>query len=71
MAEKVDGFWTVRGLCQHLGINRNWLYRYIRNGKLPDTYVIRRPPHNNYLICDDPELLETLKKAAPSTRQLK
>ena len=24
-----------------------------------------------YLICDDPELLETLKKAAPSTRQLK
>ncbi|EKU96735.1 site-specific recombinase, DNA invertase Pin [Leptolyngbya sp. PCC 7375] len=71
MAEKVDGLWTVRGLCQHLGINRNWLYRYIRNGKLPDTYVIRRPPHNNYLICDDPELLETLKKAAPCTRQLK
>ena len=71
MAEKVDGMWTVRGLCQKLGINRSRLYRYIRSGKLPESYIIRRPPHNNYLICDDPELIERLKSEGHSVCQLK
>lgn len=69
LAEKVDGMWTVLGLSRKLGVSRSWLYRSIRGGKLPESYIIRRPPHNNYLIKDDPELFERLKSATQSTRQ--
>lgn len=70
MAEKVDGMWTVRGLCCHLGLSQSWLYRYLKSGKVPESHILRKPPHNIYLVRDEPELLERLKREAPSKQQL-
>jgi DNA invertase Pin-like site-specific DNA recombinase len=61
LADKIDGFWTIHGLSQALGIDRNWFYRRIYSGKLREPDVIRKPPYGNYLIRDDPELIEQLR----------
>jgi hypothetical protein len=62
MADKVDGLWTVHGLCRELGIDKDWLYRRIYSGALSAPDVIRKPPYGNYLIRTDPELIERLRQ---------
>ena len=69
-AEKVDGMWTVHGLTQELGVQRNWLYYRIRKGLLTEPDVIRMPPYGNYLIRDDAQLLERLRREAQATRSV-
>jgi len=61
LSDKIDGFWTIHGLSKELGVNRNWFYRRIYSGKLQEPDVIRKPPYGNYLIRDDPELIERLR----------
>ena len=62
MADKVDGLWTVHGLCRELGIDKDWLYRRIYSGAVRAPDVIRKPPYGNYLIRTDPELIERLRQ---------
>jgi hypothetical protein len=55
---KLGGQWTVFGLAQALGVHRNWLYARIRTGRIP---AVRHPVLGQYLIPDDPGLLQTLR----------
>ena len=59
-SDKVDGMWTVPGLAKKLGVNKDWFYERIHDGRLREPDVIRRPPYGNYLIRDDTKLIEQL-----------
>ena len=59
-SDKVEGMWTVPGLAKKLGVNKNWFYERIHDGRLREPDVIRSPPYGNYLIRDDPHLIEQL-----------
>lgn len=61
-ALRIGGRWTIRGLAGQLGVNRGWVYRRIRNGKIDPRYVTRDPQNKVYLIEDEPELLEQLRE---------
>ena len=54
-----EGYWTVHGLAQQLGVNRNWLYVRIHRGSLP---TLRHPQSGNYLISQNEQLLDSLRK---------
>jgi DNA invertase Pin-like site-specific DNA recombinase len=62
MANKINGSWTVHGLCGELGVDRDWLYQRIYSGQLREPDVIRVLPYGNYLIRDDPALIEKLRQ---------
>ncbi|GAC1396443.1 MAG: recombinase family protein [Chloroflexota bacterium] len=55
---KIGECWTVWGLCRHLGVDRDWLYRRISAGDLPTE---RHPMTGHYLIKDDPALIARLR----------
>jgi len=61
LSDKIDGLWTIHGLSKELGVDRNWFYRRIYSGQLREPDVIRKPPYGNYLIRNDPELIERLR----------
>lgn len=63
LAHHIDGYWTVHGLAQELGIGRHWLYRRIARGVLQPPDVIRSPHHGTYLIRDSPDVLDRLRRA--------
>jgi DNA invertase Pin-like site-specific DNA recombinase len=63
-AVRIDGWWTVHGLAQALGVDRNWLYRRIARGTLGAPALIRTEPYGTYLIADDPQLIERLRREA-------
>jgi DNA invertase Pin-like site-specific DNA recombinase len=60
-AHKVDGYWTVYGLAQELGVGRKWLYRHIVRGTFGSPDLIRTPHYGTYLIPDDPDLIDRLR----------
>lgn len=68
LAGRIEGWWTVHGLAAELGVGRNWIYRRIRRGILKPPALIRRQPYGNFLIQDDPTLLEYLRQQAHPTR---
>src|SRR6266566_1584090 len=37
----IDGFWTIPGLTQELGVGHGWLYQQIYQGKLPEPDIQR------------------------------
>jgi hypothetical protein len=49
---------------QESQLNQNWFYRRIYSGESREPDVIRKPPYGNYLIRDDPELIERLHMMA-------
>ena len=61
---RIDGRWTVHGLAQELGVDRDWLYRRIARGTLSAPALIRTEPYGTYLIEDDPPLIERLRHEA-------
>jgi hypothetical protein len=69
MADKVDGLWTVHGLCRALGIDKDWLYRRIYSGALGAPDVIRKHPYGNYLIRPEPELMARLRQEVQLVQQ--
>jgi DNA invertase Pin-like site-specific DNA recombinase len=69
MADKVDGLWTVHGLCRELGIDKDWLYRRIYSGALCAPDVVRKPPYGNYLIRPESALIERLRQEAQLLQQ--
>jgi DNA invertase Pin-like site-specific DNA recombinase len=58
---QVAGRLTVTGLAQRLGVDRPWVYRRLRNGKIAARYVTRDLQTRRYLIQDDPELIARLR----------
>jgi DNA invertase Pin-like site-specific DNA recombinase len=69
LADMINGCWTIHGLCRELGVDRDWFYRRIYNGGLREPDVIRVPPYGNYLIRDDPELIERLRQEIDKQRR--
>lgn len=69
LARKIDGWWTVHGLATEVGVDRNWFYRRIAHGILSAPAVVRRQPYGNYLIQDDPALIERLRLEVQRTRR--
>jgi hypothetical protein len=55
---KLDGEWTVSGLARELGVDRNWVYFRIKQGLLS---ARQHPITGNYLIRDDPSVLQQLR----------
>jgi DNA invertase Pin-like site-specific DNA recombinase len=56
--DKFAGQWTIGGLARALGVDRNWIYYRIQQGRLP---AQRHPVTGHYLIRDDPRLLDQLR----------
>jgi hypothetical protein len=69
LAEKIDGCWTIHGLSKELGIDRDWFYRRIYTGVLQPPDLIRVQPYGNYLIRNDPELIQSLRNEVQSLHQ--
>ncbi len=68
-ADKVEGNWTIHGLAQILGVDRDWFYRRIYAGRLRAPDVERLPGYGNYVIRDDPALLQRLRDEAAAARR--
>jgi DNA invertase Pin-like site-specific DNA recombinase len=64
--DRLDGKWTVWGLARVLGVDRDWLYRRVRQGALQTG---RHPVTGHHLIPDDPELIEQLRAQLPRQRR--
>ncbi len=64
-----EGYLTVPELARRLGVERQWVYRRLRNGRIAAQYVTRDPQTNQYWIRDDSELIACLQ--AEARHQLK
>ena len=60
--EEVDGFFTVRGLAKRLELNRSTVYRFIYKEIIPPEYIERHSLAGVYLIRNDPQLIDRLRK---------
>jgi DNA invertase Pin-like site-specific DNA recombinase len=60
-ALKVGGWLTTAGMAARLEVERRWVHWRLKNGVIADHYVTRDPETGNYLIADDPELIEQLR----------
>jgi DNA invertase Pin-like site-specific DNA recombinase len=60
--EEVDGLWTTRGLAKQLGVDSSTICRYIYKGIIPPEDVTRDPASGVYIIHNDPQLVERLRK---------
>ncbi len=69
-ADKVEGNWTIHGLAHLLGVDRDWFYRRIYAGRLRAPEVVRLPGSGNYVIRDDPALLQRLRDEATAARRV-
>lgn len=57
----VSGRLTTRGLAERLGVERRWVNWRLKNGAIANRYVTRDRRTGEYLIEDDPELIERLR----------
>jgi hypothetical protein len=69
MAAMIDGMWTIHGLAKELGMDSDWFYRRIRSGLLCAPDIVRVPPYGNYLIRNDPALVERFRLEAQKLLQ--
>jgi DNA invertase Pin-like site-specific DNA recombinase len=56
-----EGYLTVPALARRLGVDRQWVYRRLRNGSIEPDVVVRDAQTHQYLIQDDPELIARLE----------
>jgi hypothetical protein len=64
--ERIEAQWTTHGLAQTLRVRRTWLYERIVAGTIP---AVRHPVTGHYLIPDDPLVIDTLRRQAPTERR--
>ena len=50
-------------------MDRDWFYARIKSGFLCAPDVIRQPPYGNYLIHNDADLIERLRRQVDRTRR--
>jgi hypothetical protein len=62
-ALELDGYLTALGLAEKLGVDRDWVYYRILNQTIDPKWVKRDPSGKVYLIQDDPELIEQLRRS--------
>jgi len=65
--ERFDGRLTILGLARRLGVERTWVDRRVGRGHIP---AERHPLTGNYLIDDDPVLIEQLATTLRRTRNV-
>jgi Recombinase/Recombinase zinc beta ribbon domain len=65
----VNGYWTIPGLTQELGVGGNWLYARIHRGWFSEQDIQKLPNYHVYLIRNDPVLLERLRAEATASRR--
>jgi len=65
--ERFDGRLTILGLARRLGVERTWVDRRVGRGLIP---AERHPLTGNYLIADDPALIEQLAATLRRTRNV-
>ena len=58
---------TTGGLAALLGVERGWVYRKLRQGKIDPQYVRRHGQKGLHLIQNDPDLLVQLKQLLSET----
>jgi DNA invertase Pin-like site-specific DNA recombinase len=59
-----EGYLTLPALATRLGVERQWVYRRLRNGGIEPDAVVRDLQTHQYLIQDDPELIARLQAEA-------
>jgi len=63
--DRLAGQWTTHGLARALHVRRTWLYTRIMRGAIPAS---RHAITGQYLIPDDPALIDTLRRQVPTHR---
>jgi DNA invertase Pin-like site-specific DNA recombinase len=58
----LDGQLTVHGLADRLGVDPDWVYRRIYDRTIEESCISRSSKQRMYLIREDPELTEKLRK---------
>lgn len=58
----LSGQLTVHGVAARLGIDPDWVYRRIYDGTIGEGHLSRHSKQRMYLIREDPELMEELRK---------
>ena len=56
-----EGYLTVPALASRLGVERQWVYRRLRNGRIEPHAVVRDPKTQQYWIQDDPDLIASFQ----------
>lgn len=67
-ALQIDGYLTVRGLAKLLCVDRDWVYRRINRGDIDGKYLSRHPQTKMYLITNDLQLIEQLRKRLTNSK---
>jgi hypothetical protein len=65
----VNGYWTIPGLIQELGVGRKWLSHRIRQGFFQQADLQLLSDSRTYLIRNDPLLLERLRTEVAASRK--
>jgi len=61
-ADEVDGKFTVNGFAKQIGVDESAIYRYIYTQRIPSELVTHEPHTGIYLIANDEQLIERLRK---------
>lgn len=70
-ADELNGYLTVSGLAKQIGVKRDWIYNRLGRGKIEQKYYTREPQSGVYLIVNDPQFIESLRKKAKRKRRAK
>jgi DNA invertase Pin-like site-specific DNA recombinase len=61
-ADEWDGYWTVNGLANQVGVNESTIYTYIYDKAIPPESVLHEPNTGIHLFPKDNDLVEQLRK---------
>jgi DNA invertase Pin-like site-specific DNA recombinase len=65
-ADELEGYLTATGLAKLIGVDRSCIYRWLEAGKIDARYWTRHPQSGTYLIVNDPEVVETVRRTIAS-----
>ncbi len=68
-ADEWDGYWTVNGLANQVGVNESTIYTYIYDKAIPPESVLHEPNTRIYLFPKDNTLVEQLRNRAEAYKK--
>jgi DNA invertase Pin-like site-specific DNA recombinase len=68
-ADEWDGYWTVNGLANQVGVNESTIYTYIYDKAIPPESVLHEPNTGIYLFPKDNTLVEQLRNRAEAYKK--